>query len=58
MPAKNDIVWGDYSMDEPLDEDGTPFFDPHDSEALTRVLTKYAKSHEHIAEDERDFLAY
>ncbi len=40
-----EVVWYEGPMDEPLDEDGNPYFDPYDPEQADRVVAKWAEEH-------------
>lgn len=44
-PAGEEPTWNDAPIDEPLDEDGNPYFGPSDPETMKRVAVKYAETH-------------
>ncbi|KAL6716947.1 hypothetical protein ACLMJK_004860 [Lecanora helva] len=41
---ESDLVWGDLSWDEPLDEDGNPYFDPIDPAQFDRIYLHNAQN--------------
>ena len=41
----DEAIWDDSDYEEPLDEDGNPYFDPYDPEAMTRAFIRYAEEH-------------
>jgi len=45
QPSEDEVVWDDSNWEEPLDEDGKPYFDPVDDEHFNRVAIKYAEEH-------------